>query len=214
MHSACSPEGPLCFTCKPSPHTQHTGKFQSHCKTRSTAESTLHRNPITLSLCRLKRESSRHWLSLISTCQHRGWAAQGGPASPETCLHPSEMCGAAPQGMGRGGGGGWEAAVLTLALVLWLSAEWLRHVPTLLLAPLSFYCWIWSVSWSSLGATQGLELASALIENMQGDFGRARAGPQQGFLPDDVLISGVLDRFSHWWAWPLSLTPTLAAMVC
>ena len=112
MHSACSPEGPLCFTCKPSPHTQHTGKFQSHCKTRSTAESTLHRNPITLSLCRLKRESSHHWLSLISTCQHRGWAAQGGPASPETCLHPSEMCGAAPQGMGRGGGGGWEAAVL------------------------------------------------------------------------------------------------------
>lgn len=48
-----------------------------------------------------------------------------------------------------------------------------------------------------LGATQGLELASALIENMQGHSGRARAVPQQGFLPDDVLISGVLDSISH-----------------
>ena len=153
------------------------------------------------------------WAWSVPASTGAGLPREALPLQKPVCTHQKCVV-LRPRGWGGEAGAVGRLRSWTLALVLWLSAEWLRHVPTLLLAPLSFYCWIWSVSWSSLGATQGLELASALIENMQGDSGRARAGPQQGFLPDDVLISGVLDRLSHWWAWHLSLTPTLAAMVC
>ena len=56
---------------------------------------------------------------------------------------------------------------------------------------------MWSVSWSSLGAIQGLGLASALTEDMQGVSRGATYLPQHGVLPYDALMSDVLDRLSH-----------------